>query len=137
MLLLLAFLLGVVSGLRAFTAPAVLWIMRHGGTWAYLLLAGAVLEYFLDVRPDARPRTSSVGLVPRLISGAFVGWWVAVAAGSWPVLGAVAGAIGALVGAYGGLAVRTQVAALIGNVAAGLMEDVIAIAAAIVIVARL
>jgi uncharacterized membrane protein len=134
MLLLMAFLLGIVSGLRVFTAPAVLWIMRHSGTWAYVLLSAAVLEYFLDTHPKAPRRTRSAGLVPRLISGAFVGWWVAMATETPPVAGAVVGAAGAVVGAYGGLALRRDLGAAIGNIPAGLGEDAIAIIASIAVV---
>lgn len=137
LLLLLAFLLGVVSGLRTFTAPAVLWIMRHGGLWAYVLSAGALFEYFLDVQPKAPPRTGAIGLVGRLLSGAFVGWWAAATSGISPAGGALAGAIGALAGAYGGLAVRKRAAAAVGNVASGILEDLVAIAAAVAIVTRL
>jgi uncharacterized membrane protein len=137
MFLMLAFLLGVVSGLRTFTAPAVLWIMRHGGPWAYVLGAAAVFEYFYDVQPKAPPRTSTSNIVARLFSGAFVGWWAAVAAEISPLSGAIVGAVGALVGAYGGLAVRRRAIAAMGNVASGLLEDVVAIAAAVAIVAAL
>jgi len=137
MTLLPAFLLGVVSGLRTFTAPAVLWIMRHRGPWAYGLAAAAAFEYFMDVHPKAPPRTSPFGLAVRVISGAFVGWWAAVAAGISPISGAIAGSIGALAGAYGGLAVRRRAIAAIGNVASGLCEDIVAIVAAVLIVARL
>jgi uncharacterized membrane protein len=137
MYLLLAFLLGVVSGLRTFTAPAVLWIMRHGGLWAYVLLAAAVFEYFYDVHPKAPPRTSTPSIVVRLVSGAFVGWWVAVATGVSPALGAIAGGIGAVLGAYGGLALRRRAIAAMGIVASGLLEDIVAITVAVLIVARL
>lgn len=137
MFLLLAFLLGVVSGLRTFTAVAVLWIMRHGGVWAYVLGAVAVSEYFLDVAPNAPPRTAPSGLIPRLFSGAFVGWWAVVSTGISPAEGALAGAVGALAGAYGGLLVRRRAIAAIGNVPSGLIEDAVAIAAAVAIVARL
>jgi uncharacterized membrane protein len=133
----LAFLLGVVSGLRTFTAPAVLWIMRHGGLWAYVLAAGALFEYYLDVQPSAPPRTGAVGLIFRLLSGAFVGWWAAASTGISPAAGAAAGAIGAVAGAYGGLALRLRAAAKIGNVASGLLEDLVAIGAAVALVARL
>ena len=133
----LAFLLGLVSGLRTFTAPAVLWIMRHGGPWAYLLSAAALFEYYYDVRPKTPPRTSVAGLVFRLLSGAFVGWWAAAETGVSPAAGASLGGIGALVGAFGSLAVRERAAAAVGNVASGLLEDLVAIAAAVAIVARL
>ena len=137
MFLLLAFLLGIVSGLRTFTAPAVLWIVRHRGPWAYVLAAAALVEYLLDIHPKAPPRTSAFGILARLFSGAFVGWWTAVASGAGPPSGALAGATGAIVGAYGGLALRTRAMEAIGNVASGLLEDVVAIAAAVAIVTHL
>ncbi|MBV8374399.1 MAG: hypothetical protein JO302_02720 [Candidatus Eremiobacteraeota bacterium] len=130
----MAFLLGVVSGLRVFTAPAVLWIMRHGGTWSFVLLCAAVLEYFFDAHPKAPRRTRSAGLVPRLISGAFVGYWVAIATQSSPVAGAVLGCAGALAGAYAGLVLRRETTAAMGTVTSGLLEDIIAITAAIAII---
>lgn len=137
MFLVLAFLLGVVSGLRTFTAPAVLWIMRYGGPWAYVLGAAAVFEYIYDVHPNAPPRTSMFSSILRLLSGAFVGWWAAVVTSVSPPSGAILGAIGALLGAYGSSAVRRRAIAAMGNVASGLLEDIVAIAAAVVIVARL
>jgi uncharacterized membrane protein len=135
--LLPAFLLGVVSGLRTFTGPAVLWIMRHAGPWAFVLGAAAVVEYFLDVHPKAPPRTATSNVVARLVSGAFVGWFATVATGVSPALGMLAGVIGALAGAYGSLPLRKRAIAEIGNVASGLLEDGVAIAAAVVIVAAL
>ena len=137
MFLLLAFLLGLVSGLRTFTGPAVLWIMRHGGIGAYVLGTAALFEYFFDVYPKAPSRTSSSNLVFRILSGAFVGWWAGVATGIRPVWGAIAGVIGAIVGAYGSLPIRKRAIAVIGNVASGLFEDVVAIAAAVAVVAAL
>lgn len=137
MLLALPFLLGVVSGMRTFTAPAVLWIMRHGGPWAYLLAAAALYEYFFDVNPKAPSRTCLSNMVARLVSGAFVGWWAAVPVGASPVWGAIAGCIGAVAGAYGSSAVRTLCIGAIGNVRSGIIEDLVAIAAAVAIVARL
>jgi uncharacterized membrane protein len=137
MLLLLIFLLGVVSGVRTFTGPAVLWIMRHEGPWAYVLSAAAVFEYFYDVHPKAPPRTSASNIVARLLSGAFVGWWGAAASGISAPLGAIAGVAGASAGAYSSAIVRRRCSAAMGNVASGLLEDVAAIVAAVAIVARL
>jgi len=135
--LLLAFLLGFVSGIRTFTAPAVLWIMRHRGPVAYLLAAAAVFEYFFDVHPKAPARTAPSNILVRLLSGGFVGWWAAVAMGIAPVSGAIAGVVGAFIGAYVSLAIRRQAIAAIGNRASGLLEDIFAIAAAVAIVAQL
>jgi len=137
MFFVLVFLLGVVSGLRTFTGPAVLWIMRHGGPWAYVLAAAALFEYFYDVSSKARPRTDISSLAVRLLSGAFVGWFAAIASGVSPWPGAILGAAGACVGAYGGLAVRRRCISAIGNVASGVLEDLIAIGASVAIVARL
>lgn len=129
-----ALLLGVVAGLRTFTAPAVLWLLRHSGWTAYGLGVLALAEYALDLNPKAPARTGAVGLTARLISGAFCGWALTTAAGSPVVLGALLGAAGAVAGAYGGLAVRTRMIALIGRVAAALLEDAFAIAASVAIV---
>jgi uncharacterized membrane protein len=134
--LLLAFVLGLVAGLRTFTAPAVLWLVRHFGPWAIALGAMAVIEYAVDLLPNAPPRTSTTGLLARVVSGAFVGWTIGLAAGRSSIAGAIAGAIGAVIGAYGGLAIRLRLIAAIGNVPAGLLEDAVAIVAAIAIVSR-
>lgn len=137
MFIVLVFLLGIICGLRTFTAPAVLWIMRFGGPWAYVLSAAALFEYYYDVQPKAPPRTSASNVLARLVSGAFVGWFAAVATGVSPGSAAITGAVGALAGTYGGYAVRRRCIAAVGNVASGLLEDVVAIAVAVAIVARL
>jgi uncharacterized membrane protein len=135
--LLLIFLLGIVCGVRTFTGPAVFWIMRHGAPWAYVLSAAAVFEYFYDVGPKAPPRTCTSNIVARLLSGAFVGWWSAVASGVSTPSGTIVGAAGAFAGAYTSAAVRRRCSAMMGNVTSGLVEDIAAIVAAVVIVARL
>ena len=134
--LLLAFLFGLVAGLRTFTAPAVLWLLRHPGPWAIGLGVLALLEYAGDLHPKAPPRTSTTGLFARVVSGAFVGWMVGLAAGGSSIAAAIAGAIAAVIGAYAGLAIRLRLSAAIGNVPSGLLEDAVAIAAAIAIVSR-
>ena len=135
--MLIAFLLGIAAGLRTFTAPAVLWLMRHRGGWAFGLAALAVLEYFGDLHPKAPPRTSTTGLLARVVSGVFVGWVVGLTAGRSAIAGAIAGAIGAVIGAYGGLALRTRAIAAIGNTPSGLIEDAVAIALSVAVVSAL
>jgi uncharacterized membrane protein len=137
MAFLLIFLLGVISGARTFTGPAVLWLMRHRGPLAYVLGAAALFEYFYDVNPKARPRTGTPSLIVRLLSGAFVGWWGAVAAGVSAPAGAIVAAIGAFGGAYATFATRRLCITAMGNVAAGLLEDLVAIVAAAAIVSWL
>jgi uncharacterized membrane protein len=129
-----ALLLGVIAGLRTFTAPAVLRIFRRGGTPAYGLCAFAILEYGVDLYPYAPPRTSGGGLIARLLSGACCGWALAADDTASSGLGAVLGAGGAAIGAYLGLAARTRAISLVGRVPAALMEDAVAILGAILIV---
>jgi uncharacterized membrane protein len=132
--LIAALLLGMVAGLRTFTAPAVLWLVRAGGWPAYILAVFAVLEYAGDLHPNAPPRTAAAGLVARVISGGFCGWALTKASGASIVAGVLLGALGAVIGAYGGLAARSRAIALIGRVPAGLLEDAVAIAASIALV---
>jgi uncharacterized membrane protein len=132
--LLAAFLLGIVAGLRTFTAPAVLWLIRHGGIWAWVLAAAAAIEYAGDLHPKAPARTRAVGLTARVISGAFVGGAIGASSGQSAIPGIVAGVVGAMIGAYGGLAMRVRLVAVMGNVPSGILEDVVAILAAVLIV---
>lgn len=135
--LLAALTLGVVTGLRTFTAIAVLWLVRHPGPAAYVLGGAAIFEYGFDLVPTAPARTSGGGLVGRLFAGAFCGWAVTIAAGASPVAGVLLGACGALIGAFGGLALRRRGSAAIGPVPAALVEDAVAIAGAVAIVLNL
>jgi uncharacterized membrane protein len=132
-----AALLGVVAGLRTFTAPAVLWLVRHRSPVAYLLGVLALMELALDLNPKTPARTGLLGLSARVISGAFCGGAIAGPAGHSLFLGALCGAIGAVVGAYGGLAARSRAIALIGRIPAALLEDFVAIAGAVAIVTEL
>jgi uncharacterized membrane protein len=133
----IAFLLGIAAGLRTFTAPAVLWLMRYPGPWAIGLGVVALLEYAADLHPKTPPRTATTGLLARVISGGFVGWIVGLSTGNSGMAGAIAGVIGAGIGAYAGLALRVRAIGVIGNVPAGIAEDAMAIALAILVVSRL
>ena len=99
-----ALLLGVVAGLRTFTAPAALSLWRHFGPLGYALGALAVLEYVGDLHPRTPPRTGTLGLLARCASGAFCGWGVTTAHDASAATGVALGVAGALIGAYGGLA---------------------------------
>jgi uncharacterized membrane protein len=134
---LVAILLGFLCGLRTFTAPAVLWLIRRDTPLAYVFGALALAEYVGDLSPKAPARTRPVGLIARACSGAFCGWTVA-SLSSTPVAGAVlAGAAFAIIGAYVGLAARSRAITLIGRVPAGLLEDVVTAAASVAVVAYL
>lgn len=135
--MLAALLIGVVVGLRTLTAPAVLlWVRDRGGFWAILISVGAVIEYFGDTRPNAPARTGPTGLVPRILAGAFCGWQLAAMHGGSTIGAAVLGGVGAVGGAYGGLALRKKALDAIGLVPSGLLEDAIAIGLAYLIIAK-
>lgn len=154
MVLLLAILIGAVSGLRSLTAPA---LVAWGAHLGWLDLAGtrlsfmgsiaavavlsvlAVVELVTDKLPSTPSRTAPMGMVARIILGGFSGGVLAFAGshrGFW--LGAVMGIIGALIGTYAGYQVRTRsVKALhMPDFVIALIEDAIAIGGAFWIVSR-
>lgn len=135
--LLAALLLGLLAGLRTFTPPAVLWLLRHGSPLAWIFGAFALLEYVGDLNPRVPARTHPLGLVARAASGAFCGWAFAASAGASAVAGAAIGALAAIAGAYLGLAARTRAVRTIGRVPAALLEDCIALAGSVAVVVYL
>lgn len=129
LVLLLAVLIGVVAGLRAFTAPAVLawaaflqWI-NLDGTWVSwmghwitvaVLTVIAVAELVSDQMPTTPSRKSAPQFLARLVAGAFAGAVLGTAWGyPWSCLGA--GMIGAVIGTIGGYELRTHLVAANGG----------------------
>ena len=135
MVLFLALVLGFVSGLRVFTAPAAIMLVR-GGIWGIVLSLAAIGEYVMDAMPQTPSRTSVPAVIARVISGAFVGWAFATTHGASGIAGAIAGIIGALIGTYGGHAARLAAIERIGAIPAAIAEDVVAIALAAIVVTR-
>jgi uncharacterized membrane protein len=129
LVLLLALLIGVVAGLRAFTAPAVMawaaalhWINLDGtwaswmGHWATVavLTVIAVAELISDKMPTLPSRKTAPQFLVRLATGAFAGAVLGTAWGyRWGSLGA--GLIGAVIGTVGGYAARTRLVAANGG----------------------
>jgi len=133
--LLLAFGIGFVSGLRAFTSLAALFLLR-GGISGIILAVAAVGEYVADASPKIPSRTALPSIVIRPVSGAMAGWIITAQHGGSPVLGAVLGVIGAFAGTYGGHAARIVAIEKIGAIPAAIAEDVVAILLAALIVTR-
>jgi uncharacterized membrane protein len=148
MIYLLALLIGVVAGLRAMTAPAVIsWtarlgVLELGGTslaflgnaWVpWLLTVLALGELVTDQLPSTPSRTVPVQFGTRLLTGALSGAAIGTAGGSW-IGGAVAGVVGAVIGTLGGRAVRGRLAAAFGgDRPAAIIEDLVAIGGALLI----
>ena len=152
MLYFLALLIGIVAGLRAMTAPAAIAFAAHygllnlSGTWLaflgyrwtpWIFLLLAIGEWVTDQLPTTPSRKVPVQFGTRILMGVVTGGAIGVAAGSlW--IGAIAGAIGAVMGTLGGSAVRARMAAAFGkDRPAALIEDVVAIAGAVLIVLAL
>ncbi|HTU45585.1 MAG TPA: DUF4126 family protein [Bryobacteraceae bacterium] len=144
----LAFLIGVVAGLRSMTAPAaVSWAARLGwlhlentrlaflgfAATPYIISVLAILELIADKLPNTPSRKAAVGFGARIVTGAICG----AALGGWAG-GMLAGIIGAIVGTLGGYEFRARLVRAIGgkDLPIALLEDVIAIGGAFLIVSR-
>lgn len=120
--LLLAAGIGFVAGLRSLTAPAFVcwaahlqWINLMGTPLAFMgspIAVGiftllAIVELIADVMPKTPPRTAPVGLIARIIMGGLSGICIYTAAAARPpIMGAVLGIIGAVIGTYAGYHIR-------------------------------
>ena len=106
-----------------------------GYTWTpWVITVLAVAELIADQLPSTPSRTVPVQFGTRLLSGALTGAALGIVAGSL-VIGALLGAAGAVIGTLGGRAVRVALASKFGkDRPAALLEDVVAIAAALLVV---
>ncbi|PKA42092.1 DUF4126 domain-containing protein (plasmid) [Rhizobium sullae] len=149
MLLYLAFLIGIVAGLRAMTAPAaVAWgaalgwfdvsqtpLAFMGYRWTpWVLTLLAAVELITDQLPTTPSRKVPMQFGARIIMGALAGAMIGAPGGSL-IAGLVAGIVGAVVGTLGGAAIRAKLAAAFGkDLPAALIEDAVAIGGALLIV---
>jgi uncharacterized membrane protein len=148
----LAFLIGVVAGLRSMTAPAaVSWAARLGwlhveNTWLaflgyaavpYIVSVLAIGELIADKLPKTPSRKSPPGFIGRILTGGLSGAAIGATGASW-IIGLAAGIAGAIVGTLGGYEFRARLVKAIGgnDLPIALLEDVIAIGAAFFIVSR-
>src|SRR4029077_19994790 len=141
----LAFLIGVVAGLRAFTAPAaVSWAARLGGlklagtplaflgypVTPYIVTLLALFELVNDKRPGTGSRKAPGPFLARIVTGALSGAALGAPTGGL-VGGLLAGALGAVAGTLGGYELRSRLARAFGrDLPAALVEDGVAIALA-------
>jgi uncharacterized membrane protein len=150
--LLAAFLIGAVAGLRAMMAPTVvswaagLGVLHLEGT-SLSFLSHAVTRYILSLAAigelinDKLPKTPSRKVPPqfigRIVTGALSGAALGVSRQSI-FAGLIAGIIGAIAGTLGGSEFRTRLGKAFGrDLPAALIEDAIAVVVAILIVTKL
>jgi len=151
--MLLAFLIGVIAGLRTMTAPAVVawaanrhWLNLHnsplslmGSTAAVAVFTVLALgELVVDKLPSTPSRTKLLGLIGRSVLGALSGAAVAASGAQSIAPGAVLGVAGAIVGAFGGYEIRQRLvrALKVPDFVIALIEDTVAIAGGLLIVSR-
>jgi uncharacterized membrane protein len=151
--LLLAFLIGIVAGLRSLTAPAVVawaahrnWSDLHNTSLSFMGSTAAVVIFILlalvelvaDQLPSTPSRTKPPGLIARIVLGGLSGACVAGAGAQSMMLGALLGAIGGVAGAFAGYEVRTRLvrALKVPDLIIAVLEDVVAIGGGLFIVSR-
>lgn len=145
---LLALLIGIVAGLRAMTAPALVswaaylgwinlngtWLAFLGNAWTHWILTLLALgELVTDQLPSTPSRRVPVQFGTRIVTGGLSG--AAIGAGSGALVGGLlAGIAGAVIGTLGGSAFRARLAAAFGSDRpAAIIEDLVAIGGALLI----
>ena len=151
--MLLVFGIGVVTGLRCMTAPAVVawaahlgWIHLSGSPLAFMgsvwavgiFTLGALGEFVGDQLPTTPARTAALGLTARIVVGLLTGACLAVAGGVSYWLGAVIGVIGAIAGSFGGYQARVRLVRglHVPDAAIAIPEDLVAIGVGLLLVSR-
>jgi uncharacterized membrane protein len=120
--LVLAFGIGIIAGLRSLTAPAVVawavrlgWLNLYNSALSFLGSTAAVViftilaavELVADQLPSTPARTKPPGLIARIVLGGLSGAAVALAGAQSAAFGCVLGAVGGVIGAFAGYQVRT------------------------------
>ncbi len=149
--LLLAFAIGVLAGLRSLTAPAAVawgahlkWLDLQGSFLKFLasplsvgiLTLLALVELVIDKLPTTPSRKTAVPFLARLLTGGLSGAALCAGASRSPVVGAVLGALGGATGTLGGYEIRTRAVKALKapDFVVALAEDVVAVAGSVLIV---
>lgn len=148
---LLAFSIGIVSGLRALSGLAVLsWTARlhrvhlEGTIFAflsytatpYILTAMALGELINDQLPKTPSRLIPPQFITRAVMGTICGAVIGAATQMW-VVGSLAGLLGSIAGTLGGARARLLLARVFGaDLPAALLEDLVAISLAVIVATR-
>ena len=151
--LLFAFLIGIFVGLRSLTAPAATAWAGHLGwlkltsplAWLGTLPAATVFtvlalaELVADKLPKTPSRTAPTGLIARIVMGGLCGAAIYLAGTQqgW-IAGAVVGAIGGILGCFGGYQLRKRLVKVLGtpDYVVAVVEDLVAIGGSLWVVSR-
>ena len=136
--------IGIVAGLRAMTAPALVSWAAHlgwrslqgtplafmGSTVAVVVFSlGAIGEYVNDKLPKTPSRTAPPQFIARIIMGGLSGACLCASAGQSWLVGAGLGAIGAVIGTLGGYQARARLVKGLNvkDIFVAIPEDLVAI----------
>jgi uncharacterized membrane protein len=150
--LLYAFLLGCVCGLRSMTAPAVVawgahlgWLHLQGAPLAFLankislviFSLFALGELIADKLPFIPPRTQAGSLGVRIVFGGMCGAALCFSSSASPIVGAIAGGLGGIVGAFAGFDYRRRFSLTVPDLLLALLEDLVAVGGGLLLVSHL
>jgi uncharacterized membrane protein len=142
--------IGVVAGLRAFAAPAVLtwaakrrWIRLGNSPFATIISAKAskritdlaVSELIADKLPFTPSRLKAGPLASRIVSGAVCGATIYGVVKRPLMEGAVLGGVGAIAGAFAGYHMRKRLSRDMPDLGVAALEDALAIGGGVLITA--
>ena len=149
MIYLLCLIIGITAGLRSATPLAAIsigaWLgwIDLSATWAgflgniiavIILVVVAGLELVGDQLPKTPSRKEPGPFIARVVSGALAGMLLGMPSGAW-IAGLVLGAVGGVIGTLGGYEARRWLAGQFKrDLPAALIEDAVAIIAAIAVV---
>ena len=152
MLILYAFLIGCVCGLRSMTAPAVVAWGAHLG-WLHLqdshlaffankislvvFSLFAIGELIADKLPFIPPRTQAGPLGVRILFGAMCGAALCISGAASPLLGAILGGLGGVAGAFAGYHYRRSLSGEVPDLLLALLEDLVAVGGGFLLVSHL
>ncbi len=148
-----AFGIGIITGLRSLTSPAVIawaahpgWLNLQGASLSFLgstpavatLTILAVVELVTDKLASTPARTKPLGLSARILLGGLSGAAVALVGRQSGAVGCGLGAVGGVVGGFAGYQVRTGLvrALKVPDFVIAVLEDLVAVAGALFIVTR-
>jgi uncharacterized membrane protein len=152
--LLFAFLIGWVCGLRSMTAPAVVawgahmgWLQLEGSWLAWVannisLVVFSLLaigELIADKLPFIPGRTQPGPLGARIVFGALCAAALCLSGGASLLLGAILGGVGGIAGAFAGYNYRRWLSrgAKLPDLLIALLEDLVAVGGGLLLVSHL
>jgi uncharacterized membrane protein len=151
-ILLFAFLMGCVCGLRSMTAPAVVawgahlgWLHLEGSWLAWMankislvvFSLFALGELIADKLPFIPGRTQPGPLVVRIAFGAICAAALCLSAGASLLLGSILGGLGGIAGAFAGYNYRRWLSRRLPDLPVALLEDLVAVGGGLLLVSRL